>query len=62
MLKIILIGVVFATIAMLGDANAQQPPTATQQPATIKRTLLQKFDVPGTNYETVIGIAESCPT
>ena len=26
-----------------------------QAPAPIKRTPLQKFDVPGTNYETVIG-------
>ena len=30
----------------------------TQQTQTIKRTPLQKFDVPGTAYETVIGIAE----
>jgi quercetin dioxygenase-like cupin family protein len=29
--------------------------------AQIKRTPLQKFDVPGTNYETVIGIAEIAP-
>lgn len=27
----------------------------------IKRTPLQKFDVPGTSYETVIGIAEIVP-
>jgi quercetin dioxygenase-like cupin family protein len=60
MFKKILIGAVLATIAMLGGANAQQPP-ATQQTATIKRTPLQKFDVPGTNYETVIGIAEVVP-
>ncbi len=32
------------------------------QNAPIKRTLLQKFDVPGTNYETVIGLAEVAPT
>ncbi len=31
------------------------------QAQTIKRTPLQKFDVPGTNYETVIGIAEIVP-
>jgi quercetin dioxygenase-like cupin family protein len=29
--------------------------------AQIKRTPLQKFDVPGTSYETVIGIAEIGP-
>lgn len=33
-------------------------PAATQ---TIKRTVLQKSDVPGTNYETVFGIAEIAP-
>lgn len=32
-----------------------------QQPPTIKRTPLQKFDVPGTSYETLIGIAEIGP-
>ena len=32
-----------------------------QAPAPIKRTPLQKFDVPGSNYETVIGIAEIVP-
>ena len=35
--------------------------TLAQAPAPIKRTPLQKFDVPGTNYETVIGIAEIAP-
>jgi quercetin dioxygenase-like cupin family protein len=37
-------------LALTGAATAQ-----------IKRTPLQKFDVPGTNYETVIGIAEVGP-
>jgi quercetin dioxygenase-like cupin family protein len=32
-----------------------------QAPAPINRTPLQKFDVPGTDYETVIGIAEIVP-
>src|SRR5215207_9901590 len=32
------------------------------QNAPIKRTPLQKFDVPGTNYESVIGLAEVAPT
>jgi len=57
----ILIGAVLATLAMAGAAGAQQLPAATQQSATIKRTPLQKFDVPGTKYETVIGIAEIAP-
>lgn len=41
-----------------GHAYSQQPPAPTP---TIKRTPLQKFDVPGTSYETVIGIAEIVP-
>lgn len=61
MLTKILSGAVLATIAMSGAAGAQQLPVATQQTATIKRTPLQKFDVPGTDYETVIGIAEIVP-
>ena len=43
MLKKILIGAMLATIAVSGDASAQQPPAITQQTVTIKRTpLLQK--------------------
>jgi quercetin dioxygenase-like cupin family protein len=49
-----------ATILIVGTA-ASQPPAMTQQTQTIKRTPLQKFDVPGTAYETVIGIAEITP-
>jgi quercetin dioxygenase-like cupin family protein len=37
-------------LALTGAASAQ-----------VKRTPLQKFDVPGTSYETVIGIAEIGP-
>ena len=58
----ILIGVALATVGQVDFAAAQQQlPAATQQTATIKRTPLQKFDVPGTNYETVIGMAEIVP-
>ena len=49
-----------AAILIVGTA-ASQPPAMTQQTETIKRTPLQKFDVPGTAYETVIGIAEITP-
>ena len=43
----------FAAFVLLNVATAQQQlPSMTQQTATIKRTPLQKFDVPGTNYET----------
>jgi len=58
----ILICAVVAVFAPVNIAAAQQQlPAATQQGATIKRTPLQKFDVPGTNYETVIGMAEIVP-
>ena len=50
-----------ATVLTIATAAAQQPPAATQQTQTIKRIPLQKFDVPGTSYETVIGIAEIVP-
>jgi quercetin dioxygenase-like cupin family protein len=39
--------------------QAQTPPPAITQGASgIKRTILQKFDVPGSNYETVIAVVE----
>lgn len=44
--------------ALSGSALAQNLPAAATQSPTIKRTPLQKFDVPGTNHETVIGLAE----
>jgi quercetin dioxygenase-like cupin family protein len=47
--------VMFATLVGYGPVAAQQA----NQP--IKRTILQKSDVPGTNYETVFGIAEIAP-
>lgn len=34
------------------------PPAMTQGAQNIKRTPLQRFDVPGTNTETIIGLAE----
>ena len=53
-----------ALLVLLGAVSslqAQQLPAAVSQTANIKRTPLQKFDVPGTNYETVIGMAEIVP-
>lgn len=44
------------TLGLLGPAAAQSPPPA------IKRTPLQSFDVPGTSYQTVIGLAEIGPS
>jgi quercetin dioxygenase-like cupin family protein len=59
MIARILVGTL-AAMLIVGTA-ASQPPAMTQQTQAIKRTPLQKFDVPGTNYETVIGIAEIAP-
>jgi len=51
MLKRVLVPVTLVTLGVVGLLHAQ--------PASpIKRTPLQKFDVPGTSYETVIGLAE----
>lgn len=51
-----------AALAIAGFAVSQSVPQPSfAQAQTIKRTPLQKFDVPGTNYETVIGIAEIVP-
>jgi quercetin dioxygenase-like cupin family protein len=60
MLRQVLVAATFV-MCVMGTASAQQPPAMTQQTANIKRTPLQKFDVPGTNFETVIGIAEIVP-
>ncbi|WP_204319449.1 hypothetical protein, partial [Klebsiella aerogenes] len=48
--------------AYAAPAKAQQSlPAATNQTQAIKRIPLQRFDVPGTAYETIIGIAEIAP-
>ena len=47
-----------SAFAFAVPAAAQQAPV---QPSPIKRIPLQKIDVPGTNYETVIGMAEIVP-
>lgn len=59
-LAVLLLAAAVAAVALpAGRADAQQPaPPAGQQ---IKRTPLQKFEVPGTNYETIIGLAEIAP-
>ena len=52
----------FAVLACTNPVAAQQTsPVATHETHSIKRTPLQRFDVPGTAYETVIGIAEIAP-
>jgi quercetin dioxygenase-like cupin family protein len=56
---------IFAAVAALSFAAPvaaqQSSPAATPPAQAIKRIPLQRFDVPGTTYETVIGIAEIAP-
>jgi quercetin dioxygenase-like cupin family protein len=51
-----------AALAWTNPVAAQQNlPAMTNQTQSIKRIPLQRFDVPGAAYETVIGIAEIAP-
>lgn len=49
---------VLSAFALVTPVAAQQTAPAVAGPQSIKRIPLQRFDVPGTTYETVIGIAE----
>ena len=49
----------FIALVFTGTIAAQQPAPAASP--GIKRTLLQKVEVPGTNYETILGVAEIAP-
>jgi quercetin dioxygenase-like cupin family protein len=60
-LKPVLLCAILLALGIVASVDAQQAPSATTQVQTIKRTPLQKFDVPGTQYETVIGMAEIVP-
>ena len=51
---------VMLSLAASGSITAQPLPAASPPP--IKRTLLQKIDVPTSNYETITGIAELTPS
>ena len=61
MLKTIAIGAAFAVLAAITPAAAQQLPSMTTQAPTIKRTPLQKIDVPEGSRETVMALAEIVP-
>ena len=52
-----------ALVLCLGSTAMAQtsPPAVTQGATDIKRTILQKFDVPGSNYETIIALVEIVP-
>ena len=62
MLRQVLAVAALAGTTLIATAQAQQPAMApATAPAPIKRTILQKVDVPGANYETITGIAEIMP-
>jgi quercetin dioxygenase-like cupin family protein len=61
MMERLSIGIVLAALGAANLTSAQQPPALTQQTQNIKRIPLQKFEVPGTDFETVIGMAEIVP-
>lgn len=46
---------------LISPPQAQSPPAITKGAEGIKRTPLQKFDVAGTPFETIIGSAEIQP-
>ena len=48
----------FAVAVSLSVAIAQTPPPVTQGTQGVKRTILQKMDVPGTNMETIVAVVE----
>lgn len=53
------LAVTFVALVFTGAISSQQPAPA--ESTGIKRTLLQKVEVPGTNYETILGVAEIAP-
>jgi quercetin dioxygenase-like cupin family protein len=53
MLKTLAICVALATIAVAATLHAQQP-----QPSLVKRNILQRTDVPGTNLELIYATVE----
>ncbi len=57
MLKQMTLAAAVVTLGIVGSLNAQQQTTPPPVPA-IKRTPLQKVDVPGSNYEVVFGMAD----
>ena len=53
-----LIAATLAAFALAGSAIAQNPPVS---PSPVKRTILSKIDVPGTNYEAITAMLEVAP-
>jgi quercetin dioxygenase-like cupin family protein len=60
MLRTILICATLATLAVAGSLHAQPQPSPVQ-PAPVKRTILQRTDVPGGNLEVIFATVEIAP-
>ena len=58
MLKKALVCAAFVAFGLSGAAYAQQPQPSPVQPSPVKRTILQKADVPGTNLEIIYASVE----
>jgi Cupin domain len=58
MLKKTLIVATLAAFALAGSAIAQNPPVS---PSPVKRTVVSKIEVPGTNYEVITATLEIAP-
>ena len=46
----------------VATAQAQQPQPAPVQPSPVKRTILQRADIPGTNLELIYAVVEIAPS
>src|SRR2546423_6711516 len=57
MFRRIVLGTALLTFATVLSLNAQQQPSPVQ-PAPVKRTILQRADVPGTNLEIIYATVE----
>jgi quercetin dioxygenase-like cupin family protein len=60
MFKTITLCTALITFAMLLSLNAQPQPSPVQ-PSPVKRTIMQRADVPGTNLETIYASLEIAP-
>jgi len=60
MFKPIVVCAALVTFGMVATLNAQVPP-APAQSSPIKRTILQRVDVPGTNLELIYASVEIAP-
>jgi quercetin dioxygenase-like cupin family protein len=49
------------TVALAGAALAQQQQPSPVSPSPVKRTIISKIEVPGSNYEVVTALLEIAP-